>query len=271
MPVIDFRARPNTPEYMAMYRTPGALRDWEVRFRYTRPAEEPLEAFVSRLQPAGVDLAVFTGRQAADRGISNDYIAECVRRYPDQLVGLAGVDVATGPEASAGEVDRAITQLGLRGIALDSHYVRKPFCDPVFHPVYRKALEFDVPVVLTMGPLVGKWGDPQAVDQLAEEFPDLKVVCSHGVWPQVTELLALIYAHDNVYLEPSIYEFLPGGDLFVQYANEVSADRFIYASAFPFRPLDDLVRFKQLAFKPGVLDKILWDNAAHLLKVDQAS
>jgi len=268
MSVIDFRARPNTPEYMRMYTSASALRDWQVRFRYDRPPDEPLETFMANARQAGVDVAVFAGRQAADRGVTNDYIAECVRAFPGRMVGLAGIDVAAGGEAGAAEIERAITQLGLRGVSLDAHYVKKPFCDPVFAPMYRKALELDVPVVLTMGPLVGKWGDPQAVDELADQFPDLKVVCSHGVWPQVTELLALVYAHDNVYLEPSIYEFLPGGDLFVQYANDVSADRFVYASAFPFRPLDDLARFQQFPFKPGVLDKIVWHNAARLLKLE---
>src|SRR5205823_12385699 len=136
--------------------------------------------------------------------ISNDYIAECVRKYPDHMIGTAGVDVSIDEAACVAEVDRAISQLGLRGISLDAHYIKKPFCDPIFAPVYRKALEFDIPVILTMGPLVGKWGDPQAVNDLADEFPDLKIVCSHGAWPQVTELLSLVYAHDNVYLEPSI-------------------------------------------------------------------
>ena len=98
-------------------------------------------------------------------------------------------------------------------------------------------------------------------------FPDLKIVCSHGVWPQVTEFLALVYRHENVYLEASIYEFLPGGDLFVQFANDVMPDKFVYASAFPFRPLGDLQRFRQLPFKPNVLEQILWHTPAKLLKL----
>ncbi|PYM60960.1 MAG: amidohydrolase, partial [Candidatus Rokuibacteriota bacterium] len=139
--------------------------------------------------------------------------------------------------------------------------------DPRFYPIYRKALELDIPVVFTMGPIVGKWGGPQGVDDLADEFPDLKIICSHGVWPQVTEFLALVYRHENVYLETSIYEFLPGGDLFVQFANDVMPDKFVYASAFPFRPLSDLTRYQQLPFKPGVLEQILWHNPARLLKL----
>jgi predicted TIM-barrel fold metal-dependent hydrolase len=44
-------------------------------------------------------------------------------------------------------------------------------------------------------------------------------------------------------------------------------DKFVYASAFPFRPLSDLTRYQQLPFKPGVLEQILWHNPARLLKL----
>jgi len=266
MGVIDFRARPNTAEYMALYDNPASRRNWEVRFRFPKPADETLEAFMANVAAEGIDRIVFTGRQTATRGISNDYIAGCVHQYPDRIVGFAGIDVAAGPPAVA-ELERAVTRLGFKGVSLDPHAAKAYPSDPRFYPIYRKALELDVPVVFTMGPIVGKWGGPQGVDDLAEEFPDLKIVCSHGVWPQVTEFLALVYRHENVYLEASIYEFLPGGDLFVQFANEVMPDKFVYASAFPFRPLGDLQRFRQLPFKPDVLEQILWHTPAKLLKL----
>ncbi len=169
--------------------------------------------------------------------------------------------------AAVVELERAVRTLGLRGVSLDPHAARAYPSDPRFFLLYRKALELDVPVVFTMGPIVGKWGDPQGVDDVADEFPSLKIVCSHGVWPQVTEFLALAYRHENVYLETSIYEFLPGGDLFVQFANDVMPDKLLYASAFPFRPLSDLERYKCFPFKPGVLEQILWDNPARLLGI----
>ena len=53
----------------------------------------------------------------------------------------------------------------------------------------------------------------------------------------------------------------------VSFANDVMPDKFVYASAFPFRPLSDLTRYQQLPFKPGVLEQILWHNPARLLKL----
>jgi len=116
MGVIDFRARPNTTEYMALYDNPASRRNWEVRFRFPKPANETLEAFMANVAAEGIDRIVFTGRQTATRGISNDYIAGCVRQYPDRIVGFAGIDVAAGPPAVA-ELERAVTRLGLKGVS----------------------------------------------------------------------------------------------------------------------------------------------------------
>lgn len=135
------------------------------------------------------------------------------------------------------------------------------------YPICQKATELNVPVVLTMGPLVGKWGDPWPVDQVAVDFPDLNIVCSHGCYPQVTEWIALAWRRDNVYLEASIYEFLPGAEPFIAAANTIIQDRVVYASAFPFNPLETLERFLKLPLGPVAQEKVLYSNAAHLLRL----
>ena len=49
----------------------------------------------------------------------NDAIAELVGRYPGQLYGFASVDVFDG-EPAARELERAVQQLGLRGVFVPS-------------------------------------------------------------------------------------------------------------------------------------------------------
>ncbi len=263
MRIIDFRARPNTQEYMAMY---PSRHDWDVFFHCPRPNPEPLAQFIAALDGAEISHALFTGRQTPVRGISNDYVADCVRAYPDRLSGFAGIDPTKGP-AAVREIERAVTQLGLKGISIDPHSSKIYPDDKLFYPLYHKCLELDIPVVITMGPLVGKWGGPAAVDNVADDLPGLKLVCSHGVWPQVTELIALAYRHENVYLEASIYEFLPGAQPIFEAANTILQDKVIYASGFPFRPLDDWQRFLEYPFDETVVDKLVYANAARLLKL----
>ena len=263
MRIIDFRARPNTKEYMDLY--PGT-HDWDVYFKCPKPESKPLSDFIAALDKAGIDIAVFTGRRSPLRKLSNEYVAECVKAYPKRLVGFGGVDPSQGSPAVQ-EVEYVITKLGMKGISLDPHHMKIYPNDRLLYPLYYKCVDLDVPVILTMGPLVGRWGGPAGVDGLAEDIPKLKIICSHGVWPQVTELIALAYRHENVYLEASIYEFLPGGEPIFQAGNTILQDKMVYASGFPFRPLDDVKRFLEYPFAKGVAEKLVYGNAARLLKL----
>lgn len=270
-PITDFRARPNTAEYMAIYDQPGRRDPWP-RFGYPRPGNEPLDEFVENVAQLGISRAVFTGRQgslAGDCPIPNDYIAECVGQFPQRLTGFAGIDPLTG-DAALAEVRRTIFDLKLSGIAMDPPrqlsgeeigYDNEKY----LFPVYELAQELDVPVILTMGPMVAQFGDPWPVDRVAATFPDLKIVCSHGVWPQVTELISLAYRRSNVYLEASIYEFLPGAEPFIDAASTIIADQVVYASAFPFNPLGTLEKFLQFPIPFEAMKKVVSENALKLL------
>ena len=71
-----------------------------------------------------------------------------------------------------------------------------------------------------------------------------------------------------MYLEASIYEFLPGAEPFLDAANTIIQDRVVYASAFPFNPLETLSRFTRLPFSAAALDKLVYGNASRVLGLD---
>jgi len=57
----------------------------------------------------------------------------------------------------------------------------------------------------------------------------------------------------------------------VEAANTIIPDKVIFASAFPFAPMKETIdRFLKLPFKPEVLPKVLYQNAARLLKLETA-
>ena len=264
MRVIDFRARPNTERYMSMYPDP---RPWARFFHCPRPEPVPLAAFIEALDGAGIAQAVFTGRQTPVNTLSNDYVHECVEAHPDRLFGFAGIDPTTGG-AAVREIERAVGELGMKGISIDPHSSRRTPDDEIWHPLYETCDVLGVPVIVTMGPIVGKWAPPDSIDNVAEQFPTLTVVCAHGVWPWVTELIALAYRQENVYLEASIYEFLPGAEPIFEAANTILKEKVIYASAFPFRPLDDLGRFLEYPFAADVVERLVYGNAARVLGIE---
>ena len=77
----------------------------------------------------------------------NDAAADMARAHPDRFVGLATLPMQD-PDAAAGEVDRAVTQLGCRGIYLGTNVRGKELADPSFLPVFERINALGVPVFL---------------------------------------------------------------------------------------------------------------------------
>ena len=79
---------------------------------------------------------------------ANDEIAEILVKHPDKFI--AGV--ATLPlddiDAALKETDRAITQLGLKGVQLLARIKGEQIDDPKFKPLYEKMSKYDLPIWL---------------------------------------------------------------------------------------------------------------------------
>lgn len=275
MRVIDFRARPNTERYMSMY--PPDYGSFDRVPGHSRPDPVPLERYIESLDANDIDVGVFVGRQTVEdgevvRGISNDYVAECVERYPDRIVGFAGIDPTTDIQWNLEEIDRSITDLGLSGISIYPTTESEP-TDRLYHhrrayPIYARAVELDVPISVTVGPNIGEVGkshDPHPIATIANDFPDLTIVCAHASWPTPTAFVNLAYKLENVYLDGSIYQFFPGAEPFLEAAKGLIADKVLWASAFPFGPLSDVRRLEEYDFSEEVLEKIRYANAARVL------
>jgi uncharacterized protein len=257
MPLIDFRARPNTSEYLSMSGMSAA---------------EGISVgdFVTTLSSHSIDLAVFTGRQGVGGYLPNDRIADAVRQFPSKFIGFAGVDPREGP-AAIKELERAVTELGLPGLALDppdhpdDRYGRGYDDERVMYPLYEKANSLKIPVVLTMGPRTVRFDAPRVADRIAADFPSLTLVCSHSGWPEATEWVAVGLRRKNVIIEPSLYWFYPGTEPLFAAANDFLQDQVVYASAFPFNPLDSITRFRKRLTTPEVEAKVTYKNAARIL------
>jgi aminocarboxymuconate-semialdehyde decarboxylase len=77
---------------------------------------------------------------------ANESLAALVGRS-DRLRGVASVPLQD-PEAATGELRRAVTQLGLRGVEIGTTMQAVPLDDPRFEPFFAAAADLDVPVIL---------------------------------------------------------------------------------------------------------------------------
>ncbi len=267
MDIIDFRARPYTKELAAAWGQPRATR----LLGLPEPSVVTLDEFRRDLDANGVALAVMTGRQKVSqgrivRGITNDYISECVQRMSGRLIGFAGIDPTTGP-AAVQELRRAIEVLGLRGVAIDPELSETMPDAPAMYPIYEAAMALNVPVVITVGPFIGAYGDPRPVYNVASRMPELTIVCSHGLYPRVTEFIELALRWPNVYLELSLYQFLPGVEPIIAAAETILRNKVVYASAYPIGPLNAAKRTQALPLSPAARNALMYENAARILGV----
>jgi predicted TIM-barrel fold metal-dependent hydrolase len=172
--------------------------------------------------------------------IPNEFVSTYVRQHAEKMVGLAGID-PTKPKQATEEIHRARGELGLVGIAI------APSAQG-FHPshtnalkVYEAAAEHHLPMFISHG--LGMTADskmeyarPYLLDEIAHQFPGLKIVVSHLGYPWVDEAVALLAKHDNVYADTSGLLGRP----WVAYSALVTAcqcqvmDRLLFGSDFPY-------------------------------------
>lgn len=82
--------------------------------------------------------------------VQNDSLAQSISSHPDRFAGLA-VLPANKPAEAAKELERAVTQLGLKGGVISGSVNGQFLDDPKFEPIFAKASELDVPLYLHPG------------------------------------------------------------------------------------------------------------------------
>ena len=157
----------------------------------------PAENLVAEMDYAGVDTALL--HRSAEISISNEFIADCVRRFPDRLQGLAYVEewlVEPEPDASIRKLERAVKDLGLAGLQFLPRYLplygqTDEWDGPGFRPFWDAVAELGIPVFITPGyawmqakkttPLDGLLSQLARVRRWMERYPDVPVILTHGL------------------------------------------------------------------------------------------
>jgi len=261
-----------------------------------KPFKEPAEAFfrnkvpvremgeVARLYEELDIVAVLLAWDAETATglppVTNDEVADVVKKYPGQFVGFASVDPWKGHRA-VDEMKRAITELGLIGAKFHPGIQAFYPNDKQFYPLYEKINELGVPALFhtgTNGLGAGTPGGmgvrldysrPIYLDHVAADFPELTVIGAHPAWPWHDEMLAIIGHKSNVFMDLSGWspKYVPKA--IMDEARTRLQDRILFGSDYPFiMPQRWLADFDSLeGFSAEVRQKILHDNAARLLKI----
>lgn len=77
----------------------------------------------------------------------NDEIAEIVEKYPDRFVGLANLPLQN-IDGAVDELDRAVNDLGMKGVMIYSNVAGRPLDSPELWKFYDKAARLRIPIFI---------------------------------------------------------------------------------------------------------------------------
>lgn len=277
MKVIDFRFRPNTPEVIDGIKNSTMFAGLCKAIKFNNRPIQSLEEIVADLDERNVELAVITGRDCETTyGVpaNNKSVLEFCAAYPQKFTGFYGLDPHKGMNAVY-ELDQAVKDLGMKGAAIDPYLAKIYPNDAKYYPIYAKCCELNIPIIFTTGPATLVEGAvmdhvaPRYIDFVARDFPELKIIISHGGYPWVNEAIFVTQRNANVFLEVSEFELSPQSDAYIEAAKSIIPDQFIFASAHPFVEQDKALKiYKKLPFSKKALKKIMYKNAKRVLGLD---
>jgi predicted TIM-barrel fold metal-dependent hydrolase len=199
--------------------------------------------------------------------ILNDFVAGIVRKHPTRFFGLCVLPLQD-MRASLTELDRCVRQLGMKGILLYTNLAGKFSDEPEFRPLFARAVELDIPVLLhpakpitidfvkgyEMTSTLGNMFDNTIaltrllMSGILDEYPKLKLVCPHlgGTLPYIVGRLdhqvnVLKRGPRNLQRSPSEYirsiwmDVVSPLPLAIKFGHEfIGPDRLLYSSDHPW-------------------------------------
>ena len=195
----------------------------------------------------GVDKVIVFGLRAAHSGIMtpNEYIADYQNQHPEKVIGFAAVDPQVDKVRDTLEHG---WKLGLKGVKLGPIYQNIHPTDNRMMPVYEFCEAYKLPIMIHQGttfptkaPL--KYSLPILLEDVALQFPDLKMIIAHLGHPWMEDTVVMIRKQPNFYSDISALHYRPW-QFFngLMLAKEYGVwDKLLFGTDFPFTTTESTV------------------------------
>jgi predicted TIM-barrel fold metal-dependent hydrolase len=234
------------------------------------------KALLGYLDSIGVDRAVLINYVAPEvMGFTaevNPWVANYCKENPKRLIACGSIH-----PRHTDNVERDMEELIRLGIRLIKIHPPHQLLFPndylngvrALETIYSMAQSAGIPVMVHTGTSIfpnarNRYGDPIHLDDVAVDFPKLKILMAHGGRPLwMNTAFFLLRRHKNVYLDISgippklLLEYFP--------RLEVIADKTLFGTDFPSPGIPDLKRnlnqVRELPLSDETKEKILSRNA----------
>ncbi|MDP4109711.1 MAG: amidohydrolase family protein [Bacillota bacterium] len=245
----------------------------------------PLKHIYNQMDYAGIDrLVILPEDLTTNHGgtvVSNEEIKKLVEISPDRFIGFASVD----PRRKDAEevLEYAFMDLGLSGLKL--HPSKQEFypADKMLEPLYKLCIKYNKPVLFHAGlswepDALSKYSKPENFEEVAYNYPELRICLGHFGWPWVKETAAIMLKYTNVYADTGLLYFDNAREFFghvfekelgISWIDRSLRHQVMFGSNNPrFEQIRMLEALQGMEFRESTLELILGGNALRFLGME---
>ena len=274
--IIDIVVNLFTPQEVEKKQT-GLDEDFKEQVRMPKEMRGgvTIDQYLDKMDLAGIERSLLIAVRAGDIRVPESFeipysrVYEICQEHPARFSGLAGIDPFRGM-AGLKDLEEAVNDMGFVGAHLYPHWCELPPDHAKYYPYYAKCCELDIPIMMQVGhnlvysrkrrlPSVGK---PIYLDQVAIDFPELKLIGIHIGIPWTEEMISMCWKHENVFTAGDAYAPKYWPESFVHYANSYGKNKVMFGTDWPvIDPIRAVKEIDDLGFRKEAKQLIMRDNA----------
>jgi len=261
-------------DFMAQIRMPPAMRKGV-----------SITQYIAKMDRAGIDRSLIVAVRAGDMRVKGSFeipyerVFEVCKKNPDRFSGLAGVDPYRGMQGLR-DLERAVTDYGFVGAHLYPHWFGLAPDHAKYYPYYAKCCELDIPIMMQVGhnliyqrdrrlPSVGR---PICLDQVAIDFPELKLLGIHIGIPWTDEMISMAWKHENVFIGVDAYAPKHWPQQLVHYLNTYGRHKVLFGTDWPvIDPERAVAEIDALDLRPEAKAMLMRDNALRVFRLPKSA
>lgn len=245
--------------------------------------EESLDHLTNNMIENKIDYSlVLTSYKVTEHRPSTSMVVEAIKNRANLGV-VSGISYLHYNHRDIREISEYLERGLIKGLKFYPGY--EPFYprDARLKVMYEMAIEYDVPVMFHSGDTYApsgkvKYSHPLHIDDLAVDYPDLKIVICHIGNPWIKDCMEVVYKNKNVYADISGLVLGDFSEKFERFMKKEIEEMITYAgdpkyllygTDWPISNMKSYLKFiDQLELADDKKELILWKNTAELFKID---
>jgi uncharacterized protein len=240
-----------------------------------------IEDYLTKMDRAGIERSLLIAVRCGDLNVRGSFeipyqrVAEICAAYPQRFSGLAGVDPSRGMQGLR-DLEVAVRDHGFVGAHLYPHWFGLAPDHAKYYPYYAKCCELDIPIMMQVGqnliysrerrlPSVGR---PICLDQVAIDFPELKLLGIHIGVPWTDEMIAMAWKHENIFIGVDAYAPKHWPASLVRYLDSYGRNKVLFGTDWPVIDPERAVReIDTLKLRAETRMALMRDNALRVFRL----